>query len=144
MLVGSKGSLMKTIRPIRNEEDYETALEEIEKLWDANPDTPEADRLDVLVMLVEAYEEAHYPIPPPDPIELILHVMDARNLTRRDLEPYLGTRARVSEILNRRRPLSLEMIRKLQTGLGIPAEILVQPYELQDSYYAEARVADAS
>ncbi len=133
-----------TVRPIRNEEDYETALEEIEKLWDANPDTPEADRLDVLIMLVESYEEEHHPIPPPDPIELILHVMDARNLTRQDLEPYLGTRARVSEILNRRRPLSLEMIRKLQAGLGIPADILVQPYELQESYRAKSRVADAS
>ncbi|MEM7535954.1 MAG: helix-turn-helix domain-containing protein [Chloroflexota bacterium] len=119
------------IRPIRNEEDYETALEEIESLWDAAPNTPEGDRLDVLVMLVEAYEEEHYPIPPPDPIEMILHVMDARGLTRKDMEPYLGSRARVSEILNRRRPLSLEMIRRLQDGLGIPADILVQPYELQ-------------
>lgn len=120
-----------TLRPIRNEEDYETALEEIETLWEAESGTPEADRLDVLVMLVEAYEAEHYPIPDPDPIELILHVMDARGLTRRDLEPYLGSRARVSEILNRRRPLSLEMIRKLQTGLGLPADVLVQPYALQ-------------
>ena len=70
-------------------------------------------------------------IPDPDPIELILHVMDARGLTRHDLEPYLGSRARVSEILNRRRPLSLEMIRKLQTELGLPADVLVQPYELK-------------
>jgi len=120
-----------TLRPIRNEEDYETALEEIEALWVAEPDTPAADRLDVLVMLVEAYEAEHYPIPDPDPIELILHVMEARGLTRRDLEPYVGSRARVSEILNRRRPLSLEMIRKLQSGLGMPADVLVQPYELQ-------------
>lgn len=122
---------MTTIRPIRNEEDYETALEEIEELWEAEPGTGEADRLDVLVMLVEAYEAEHYPIPAPDPIALILHVMEARNLTRRDLEPYLGSRARVSEVLNRRRPLSLEMIRKLQTGLGLPADVLVQPYALQ-------------
>ena len=70
----------------------------------------------------------HYPIPAPDPIELILHVMDARGLTRRDLEPYLGSRARVAEVLNRRRPLSLAMIRKLQAGLGLPADVLVQPY----------------
>lgn len=125
---------MMTIRPIRNEEDYETALEEIETLWDATPNSPEADRLDVLVMLVEAYEEKHYPILPPDPIEMILHVMDARGLTRRDMEPYLGTRARVSEILNRRRPLTLTMIRRLQSGLGIPADILVQPYALQRSH----------
>lgn len=119
------------LRPIRNEEDYETALEEIEVLWDAEPDTPEADRLDILVMLVEAYEAEHYPIPDPDPIEMILHVMEARGLTRRDLEPFLGSRARVSEILNRRRPLSLEMIRKLHSGLGIPADVLVQPYEVR-------------
>ena len=124
------------IRPIRNEEDYETALEEIESLWDAGPSTPEGDRLDVLVMLVEAYEEEHYPIPSPDPIEMILHVMDARGLTRKDMEPYLGSRARVSEILNRRRPLSLEMIRRLQVELGIPADVLVQPYELQKSHHS--------
>jgi HTH-type transcriptional regulator/antitoxin HigA len=121
---------MNVIRPIRNEEDYETALEEIEHLWDAAPGTPEADRLEVLVTLVEAYEAEHYPIPAPDPIELILHVMEARGLTRRDLEPYLGSRARVSEVLNRRRPLSLAMIRKLQSGLGLPADALVQPYPL--------------
>jgi HTH-type transcriptional regulator / antitoxin HigA len=123
-----------TLRPIRNEEDYETALEEIEALWEAEAGTPEADRLEILMMLVEAYEAEHYPIPDPDPIELILHVMDARGLTRRDLEPYLGSRARVSEILNRRRPLSLEMIRKLQAGLGLPADVLVQPYKLQEPH----------
>ena len=121
-----------TLRPIRNDEDYETALEEIEALWNAEEGTPEIDRLDILVLLVEAYEAEHYPIPDPHPIELILHVMDARGLTRRDLEPYLGSRARVSEILNRRRPLSLEMIRKLQMGLGLPADVLVQSYELED------------
>ena len=118
------------LRPIRNEEDYETALEEIEELWDSPAGTAEADRLDVLIMLVEAYESEHYPIPDPDPIALLLHVMEARGLTRRDMEPYLGSRARVSEILNRRRPLSLEMIRKLQSGLGLPADVLVQPYAL--------------
>ena len=121
------------LRPIRNEEDYETALEEIEALWETESGTADADRLDILVLLVEAYEAEHYPIPDPDPIELILHVMDARGLTRRDLEPYLGSRARVSEILNRRRPLSLEMIRKLQAGLDLPADILVQPYEVQNT-----------
>lgn len=105
--------MSRSLRPIRNEEDYETALEEIEELWNSPDGTAEADRLDVLVMLVEAYEAVHYPIPDPDPIALILHVMEARGLTRRDMEPYLGSRARVSEILNKRRPLSLEMIRKL-------------------------------
>ncbi|GIK72115.1 MAG: hypothetical protein BroJett021_11030 [Chloroflexota bacterium] len=122
---------MNVIRPIRNEEDYETALAEIEVLWDAEPGSADADRLDVLVTLVEAYEGEHYPIPAPDPVELILHVMEARRLMRRDLEPYLGSRARVSEVLKRRRPLSLEMIRKLQAGLGLPADVLVQPYPVQ-------------
>ncbi|RLT40902.1 MAG: transcriptional regulator [Chloroflexi bacterium] len=120
------------IKPIRNDEDYETALEEIEALWDAEAGSADEDRLDVLVLLVEAYEQENYPIPAPDPIEMILHVLDARGLTRRDLEPFLGGRGRVSEILNRRRPLSLEMIRRLQSGLGIPADVLVQPYALQN------------
>ena len=123
---------MMTLRPIRNEEEYETALAEIDAIWDAEDGTPDADRLDLLVLLVEAYEAEHYPIPAPDPIELILHVMDARGLTRRDLEPYLGSRARVAEVLNRRRPLSLAMIRKLQAGLRVPADVLVQPYALQN------------
>ena len=140
--IQSKGEQM-TLRPIRNEEDYETALEEIEALWETEAGTPEADRLDILVMLVEAYEAEHYPIPDPDPIELILHVMDARGLTRQDLEPYLGSRARVSEILNRRRPLSLEMIRKLQTGLGLPADVLVQPYALKGTQRRTSVAAEA-
>ena len=119
---------MMALRPIRSEEEYETALAEIDILWNAEDGTPEADRLDLLVLLVEAYEAEHYPIPAPDPIGLILHVMDAPGLTRRDLEPYLGSRARVAEVLSRRRPLSLAMIRKLQAGLGLPADVLVQPY----------------
>lgn len=119
------------IKPIRTEADYEAALEEIERLWEAPDGSPEGDKLDVLVTLVEAYEEKHYPIPPPDPIEAILHHLDSQGLSRQDLEPYLGSRARVSEVLNRKRPLSLKMIRKLQSGLGISAEVLIQPYELQ-------------
>ena len=115
---------------MQNHEDLEAALKAIELLWDAEPGSPEADRLDVLVTLAEQYEEEHHPINPPDPIELILHVMDARGLTRRDLQPYLGGRARVSEILNRRRPLTLTMIRRLQDGLGLPADVLIQPYAL--------------
>lgn len=118
------------IKPIRTEADYEQALHEIESLMDAQPETEEADRLDVLVTLVEVYEARHYPILPPDPIAIIEYYLDQRGLTRRALEPYLGSRARVSEILNRRRPLSLPMIRRLQTGLGIPADLLIQPYEL--------------
>jgi len=121
-----------TIRPIRTEEEYATVLAEVEALWDSEPGSSEADRLEVLVMVVEAYEAEHYPIPAPDPIELIRHVMEVRGLTRRDMEHYLGSRGRVSEVLNRRRPLSLEMIRRLHVGLGLPADVLVQPYPLAD------------
>jgi HTH-type transcriptional regulator/antitoxin HigA len=91
---------------------------------------PDGDRLEVLTILVEHYENRHDAVPLPDPIEAIEYPMQSRGLVRRDLEPYLGARARVSEILNRRRPLTLRMIRKLQAGLGIPAEILIQPYAL--------------
>ena len=119
-------------KPIHNDENYALALQAIDRLWDAADGTTEAGTLEILVTLVEAYEAEHYPIPAPDPIAMILHVMNARGLTRRDLEPYLGSRARVSEVLNRRRPLSLEMIRKLQAGLGLPADVLVQPYALQN------------
>jgi len=119
------------IKQIRTECNYEAALQEIERLWDAAPGSSEGDKLDVLVTLVEAYEEKQHPILPPDPVEAILHHLESQGLSRRDLEPYIGTRARVSEVLNRKRPLTLTMIRQLQSGLGISAEILVQPYELQ-------------
>jgi HTH-type transcriptional regulator/antitoxin HigA len=118
------------IKPIKTEKEYEAALEEIERLFDADPGSPSGDRLEVLVTLVEAYEDIHYPIPLPDPIEAILYYMESRSLTRADLEKYIGSRARVSEILNRKRPLTLSMIQRLHEGLGISAEVLVQPYEL--------------
>lgn len=118
------------IKPIKTEADYEATLEEIERIFDATPGTPEADRLEVLVTLVEAYEDEHHSIPLPDPIEAIKYHMESRGLVRQDLEPYIGSRARISEILNRRRPLTLRMIRNLEVGLGIPAEVLIQPYEL--------------
>lgn len=121
------------IKPIKTESDYEAALAEIERLMGAEPNTPEGDKLDVLTTLVETYEEKHYPIEPPDPIEAIIHEMESQGLTRKDLERYLGSRARVSEILNRKRSLSLQMIRNLQEGLGISAEILINPYPLQIS-----------
>ena len=120
------------VRPIRTNRDYQAALKEIEALWEARSGTTEADRLEVLTLLVQAYEAEHYPIPDPDPIELLLHVMEARGLTRKDLEPYIGSRARVAEVLNRVRPLTLEMIRRLSEGLGIPADVLVQKYELTE------------
>lgn len=121
------------IKPIKTEYDYEVALAEVERLMGAEPNTPEGDKLDVLTTLVETYEEKHYPIDPPDPIEAIIHEMESQGLTRKDLERYLGNRARVSEILNRKRSLSLQMIRNLQEGLGISAEILINPYPLQVS-----------
>ncbi len=118
------------IKPIKTEVDYEAALKEIEGLFGAQPDTPEGDRLEVLVMLVEAYEKQHYAIPLPDPIEAIIYHMERLGLSRRDLEPYIGSRSRVSEVLNRKRPLTLRMIRNLEAGLDIPAAILVQKYDL--------------
>jgi HTH-type transcriptional regulator / antitoxin HigA len=118
------------IRPIKTEADYQAALAEIERLFDAVPDTPAGDRLDVLATLVEADETQHYSLPASDPIDAITYHMESRGLSRRDLEPYLGSRARVAEVLNRKRPLSLDMIRRLHAGLGIAAEILIQPYAL--------------
>lgn len=121
------------IKPIKTKADYEAALMEIERLWGAAMGSPEGDKLDVLVTLIEAYEEQHHPIAPPDPIEALYHYLESQELSRRDLEPYIGTRARVSEILNRKRPLTLNMIRKLQSGLGISAEVLIQPYNLHNA-----------
>ena len=119
------------IKPIKTEIDYNAALIETENLMTAQKDTPEGDRLDVLVTLIEAYEENHHPILPPEPIEAIIHQMDSQGLSRKDLIPLIGSRARVSEILNKKRSLSITMIRKLQRGLGISAEILIKPYSLQ-------------
>ncbi len=117
------------IRPIRTEADYQEALKEVERLFDAAPNTPEFDRLDILSTLVEAYEQIAYPIDLPDPIEAIQYYMEARGWSRRELESCIGSRARVSEILSRKRSLTLEMIRKLHQQLGIPAEVLIRPYE---------------
>jgi HTH-type transcriptional regulator/antitoxin HigA len=114
------------IRPIRTEADYKLALAEIERLFEADPDTPEGNRLEVLVTLVEAYEDQHCSIPPPDPIEAIPSYMESRGPKRGDPEPYIGTGARVSEIVNRIRPLTLTMIRKLHAGFGISGDILIQ------------------
>jgi HTH-type transcriptional regulator/antitoxin HigA len=118
------------IKPIRTESDYEAALAQIDARFDAPPGTADGDLVEMLTILVEAYEEQHYPIAPPDPIDAIKFHMQRLGLTRRDLEPYIGSRARVSEILNRRRPLTLTMIRRLQAGLGIPAGTLLQSYSL--------------
>jgi len=113
------------IQPIKTEKDYDTALQIIEELWESEEGTAEGDRLDILITLVDAYEQMHHPIYPPDPVAAIEFHMDQNELTRADLEEYIGTRARVSEVLNRKRGLSIEMIRNLHEGLGIPLESLI-------------------
>jgi HTH-type transcriptional regulator/antitoxin HigA len=113
------------VRPVRTRKDHKDALAEIERLWNAKAGTPEYDRLDVLATLVEAYEQKHFPVAPPDPVQAIVFRMEQQGLTRKDLEPLLGSRARVSEVLNYRRALTLPMIRALHEKLGIPAESLI-------------------
>src|SRR5262245_8529586 len=115
------------IRPIRGKRDYEAALAEVEKLWGAKSGTPAGDRLDVLATLIDAYEAEHYPMDPPDPIEAIRFRMEQQGLTRKDLEPLIGTRTRVAEVFNRRRNLSIAMIRRLNKALGISADVLIRP-----------------
>lgn len=118
------------IKPIRTDIDHQKALNRIDALFDAAPDTPEGDELEILIELVNAYEEAHFPIEAPDPIEAIKFRMEQQGMTDADLVPYLGQRSRVSEVLNRKRKLSLQMIRKLHSGLNIPLESLVAEYQL--------------
>ena len=123
------------IKPIKTEADYDAALQEIERLMetDIEPDTSVGDHLEVLVTLVEAYEAKHYPMTLPDPIEAIKNRMEDLELTRKDLEPLIGSRGRVSEILNRKRLLTITMIRKLHEVLHIPLEVLAQPYDIEES-----------
>lgn len=118
---------MKALKPLRTEADYEAAIVEIEALWGAPAGTPEGDRLDILATLVDVYENEHYPMDPPDPIEAIVFRMEQQGLTRKDLEGILGSRTRVAEVLNRRRGLSINMIRRLHETLGISAEVLIRP-----------------
>src|SRR5208337_4159507 len=110
------------LKPIRTGADTESALAEIERLWGTKAGTLEGDRLDVLAALIDAYESEHHPVDPSDPIEAIKFRMDQQGLTRRDLEAILGTRARVAEVLNRKRDLSIGMIRRLHERPGISAE----------------------
>lgn len=114
------------LRPIRTQADYEHSLAEVERLWGSKSGTPDGDRLDVLVTLIDRYESEHFPIDAPDPVEAIKFRMEQQGLTRRDLETLIGSRSRVAEVLNRRRGLSLQMIRRIHDGLGIPAEILIR------------------
>lgn len=117
------------IRPIRTASDYQQSLAEIANLMDARNGSADGDRLDVLATLVEAYEAVHIPVEAPDPINAVLFMMEQKVLSRRDLEPAIGSRGRVAEVLNRRRPLTLPMIRALRDLLDIPADVLIQPYE---------------
>jgi HTH-type transcriptional regulator/antitoxin HigA len=115
------------VKPIRSERDYEAALKEVGRLWGAKSGTRDGDRLDVLATLIDAYEAEHDPVDPPDPIEAIKFRMEQQGLTRRDLEELIGTRTRIAEVLNRKRGLSIGMIRRLHERLGISAEVLIRP-----------------
>ena len=115
------------VRPIRSRADHEAALAEVERMWGAKAGTPEGDRLDVLATLIDAYEAEHVPIDPPDPVEAIRFRMEQQGLTRKELEGIIGTRTRIAEVLNRKRGLSIAMIRRLHERLGISAEVLIRP-----------------
>jgi HTH-type transcriptional regulator/antitoxin HigA len=119
--------MKNNVRPIRTMKDHAAALAEIERLWGAKLGTPEGDRLDVLATLIDAYETAHCPMDPPDPIEAIKFRMTQQGLTRKDLQPLIDTRTRVAEVLNRKRGLSIGMIRRLHRALGISADVLIRP-----------------
>ena len=115
------------VRPIRTKRDYEAALKEVERLWGAKTGTRDGDRLDVLATLIDAFEADRYPMDPPDPIEAIKFRMEQQGLTRRDLEEIIGTRTRIAEVMNRKRGLSIAMIRRLHERLGISADVLIRP-----------------
>jgi HTH-type transcriptional regulator/antitoxin HigA len=124
------------IKLIKTEEDYRNSLSEIERIFQAQENTSDGDDLDVLVALVEAYEKDHISIPTPDPVEVIAYFLESRKISKKELVEILGTPSRVSEVLNYKRSLSLKMIRNLHAALGIPAEVLINDYDLKDSYDA--------
>ena len=121
-----KDPVLMSIRPIKTKRDYKAALARIDKLMDAKPGMPEGEELDILADLVVVYEHKHFPIDLPDPIAAIKFRMEQQGLSRKDLEPFIGSRGKVSEVLNGKRPLSLAMIRALHENLGIPAEVLLK------------------
>ena len=126
------------VKPIRTKKDYAAALKRVEELWGAAPDTDEGDELDVLAMLIEAYEREHFPIDLPDPIEAIHFRLEQLGKDYRDLIGVIGQRTRVYEVMRRDRPLSLTMIRNLHTALQIPAKVLIQPAQLREKGVASA------
>ena len=119
------------IKPIKTEADHAAALREIERLWGADEGTPEGDRLEVLTTLVEAYEQAHFPMDAPDPIEAIKFRLEQQGADKKALVGVIGNRTRVYEVLRRDRPLSLSMIRRLNQTLNIPAEVLIRPVPMR-------------
>jgi HTH-type transcriptional regulator/antitoxin HigA len=119
------------LKPIKTKRDYQAALKRVEQLWHAAAGSIEADALDILSLIIADYETRHFPIADPDPIQFLEYVIESRGLTRKDLEAYIGSRARVAEVMNRSRALTLEMIRRLSDGLGLPADVLVQRYALR-------------
>ena len=121
------------VRPIKTDAEYRLALQQMERLWNCAPGSAEGDHLEVLSTLIEAYEARHHPIPAPDPIAAIMFMMEQKGLSRRDLEAAIGSRGRVSEILNRKRPLTLPMVRALSVLLDIPTDILVREYRTRSA-----------
>jgi HTH-type transcriptional regulator/antitoxin HigA len=121
------------IRPIKSDAAYRAALNEVDRLWSSAPGTPEGDYVEVLATLIEAHEATHHPILAPDPIAAIIFMMEQKGLSRRDLGPAIGSRGRVSEILNRKRPLTLPMVRALSALLDIPTDVLIQSYEIRSA-----------
>jgi HTH-type transcriptional regulator / antitoxin HigA len=140
-MIQKAGDLSMKIKPIQTEVEYRNALKRAGEIWDASQGTREADELEALLPLIEDYEEIHYHIDSPDPIEAIKIRMDELGLSRKDLELCIGSRGRVSDILNRRRPLTLPMIRKLSEKLGLPGEVLLAPYPLNAPQGLEKRKA---
>lgn len=116
---------MITVKPIHNDDDLALAFERIEVLWGAEAGTPEGDELDILTMLVERYEDSHYPMPPSDPIASIKFMMEQKGLTQKDLIPFIGSASKTSEVLNHKRPLSMNMVKRLHGGLNIPYDCLL-------------------
>ena len=124
------------LKPIKSEADYQQALEEMERLWDAKEGTEAFDQLEVLATLIEAYEDKTTPIQNPDPVQAILFRMEQEGLNNADMEEYLGSKSKVSEVLNYKRPLSINMIRRLASGLGMDPAILILEYPLNGASVA--------
>lgn len=131
------------IHPVRTAEDHRSAVARIEELMSAAPDSPEGDELDVLATLVDAYEARHHAIDAPDPVSAIEFRMEQQQLSRKDLEPMIGSRARVSEILTGKRPLTLEMVRRVKNGLGISADLLILPSTVRHESRPGSRIRPA-